>query len=337
MIDTLPLAGTPAAAPATPPDVVALTLFGCAPDEAALVRELAPALGVTPVITEAPLSAETAHLAAGSRSASVGHKSRIGDAELRALRDAGVSHLSTRSVGLDHIDLARAEALGIAVENAPYAPDGVAEHTVMLVLLAVRGVGDVIRRADAHDYRLGPARARELRDLTVGVVGTGRIGSAVVDRLRGFGCRLLTHDPASADGAALDDLLRRSDVVTLHAPLTTGTRHLLDRDRLAAMKPGAFLVNTARGALVDTVALAEALEGGHLAGAALDVVEGEEGVFYADRRTRPPLENPALLRLQRLPQVVITSHTGYYTDRVLRDTVELVLRRCAALADGSRA
>lgn len=337
----MPLAEAPAPpeAPSAPrPEPVALTVFACAPDEAALFRELAPAHGVTPVLTEEPLSAATAHLAAGSLSVSVGHQSRVGDAELRALGGLGVGHLSTRSVGVDHIDVALAESLGMTVENVAYSPDGVAEHAVLLVLLAIRDAGSVIRRADAHDYRVSGTRARELRDLTVGVVGTGRIGTAVLERLRGFGCRILAYDTsprAGADYRGLDELLGESDVVTLHAPLTDATHHLLDAPRLARMKPGAYLVNTARGGLVDTAALADALESGRLAGAALDVVEGEEGVFYADRRLRPPTENPGLLRLQRLPQVVITSHTGYYTDHVLRDTVDHVLRGCAARATGA--
>lgn len=323
----------PATSPPRPAPPITLTVFGCAPDEAALFRELAPAHGVTPVITEAPVSAATTHLALGSRSVSVGHKTRVADDDLRALRRAGIEHLSTRSVGLDHVDVGLAATLGMTVDNVAYAPDGVADHTVLLVLLAVRGAASAIRRADAHDYRLPAHRGRDLRDLTVGVVGTGRIGTAVLDRLRAFGCRLLAFDVsprASADYRSLDELLGACDVVTLHAPLTPETHHLLDAQRLALVKPGAVLVNTARGGLVDTAALADALESGRLAGAALDVVEGEEGVFYADRRNRPPVENPALLRLQALPQVVVTPHVGYYTERVLRDTVEGVLRACVA-------
>lgn len=337
---------TAAPAPARPPSglpgarpLVGVAVFGCAPDEAALVRELAPGLGVSPVITSAPVSEATTHLAAGMRCVSVGHKSRIANPDLLALRRAGVEYLSTRSIGLDHIDVEYAASLGITVANTAYSPDGVADHTIMLILLAIRDAGAVIRRADAHDYRLSGTRGRELRDLTVGVVGTGRIGAAVIARLQGFGCRILAFDSsprASADYRSLDDLLRESDVVTLHAPLGAGTHHLLDAERLARMKPGAYLVNTARGPLVDTAALADALESGRLGGAALDVVEGEEGIFYADRRSRPPRENPALLRLQRLPQVVVTSHTAYYTDHVLRDTIEGCLRGCVDFEEASR-
>ena len=143
----------------------------------------------------------------------------------------------------------------------------------------------VIRRADVHDYRLNDVRGKELRDLTVGVIGTGRIGAAVMDRLRGFGCRILAYDTrpkASADYVSLGELLEQSDIVTLHTPLTAETHHLLDRHRIERMKHGAVIVNTGRGALVDTEALVSALESGRLGGAALDVLEGEEGIFYAD-------------------------------------------------------
>lgn len=168
--------------------------------------------------------------------------------------------------------------------------------------------------------------------MTVGVIGTGRIGAAVIDRLRGFGCRILAHDrnpgdKSSAEYVPLDELLRRSDLVTLHTPLSAETRQLLDRERIGRMRHGAFIVNTGRGALLDTESLLSALESGRLGGAALDVLEGEEGIFYADRRSRP-IDSEPFLRLQRLPNVLITPHTAYYTERALRDTVESTIRGC---------
>ena len=141
--------------------------------------------------------------------------------------------------------------------------------------------------------------------MTIGVVGTGRIGAAVMDRLQGFGCRVLAYDrcrKTSAEYVPLDALLQESDVVTLHVPLTADTYHLLNRRRIEQMRHGAFVINTARGSLLDTEALLAALESGHLGGAALDVVEGEEGVFYSDHR-QGPVENQLLLRLQQLPNV----------------------------------
>jgi D-specific alpha-keto acid dehydrogenase len=285
---------------------------------------------VTPTITAAAVSAENAALATGNRCVSVGHKSRIANAALLALSRAGVTHISTRSIGFNHLDVRYAESLGIVVGNVAYSPDSVADYTLMLMLMAVRDVKAMIRRTDVHDYRLGEVRGRELRDLTVGVVGTGRIGAAVVDRLRGFGCRVLAHDRSpkiSAEWVGLDELLRRSDVVTLHTPLGADTHHLLDRQRIAQMPHGSYIVNTGRGALIETEALVAALESGDLAGAALDVLEGEEGIFYEDCRGRP-IESSLLARLQAMPNVIVSPHTAYYTDHALGDTVGNTLLSC---------
>jgi D-specific alpha-keto acid dehydrogenase len=249
-----------------------------------------------------------------------------------------VRYLSTRSIGDNHIAVEFAARVGISVEGVVYSPDSVADYTLMLMLMAVRHVRSVLSRAEVHDYRLSGVRGRELRDLTVGVIGTGRIGSAVVHRLRGFGCRVVTHDirpQASGEHVSLDELLRRSDIVTLHTPLTVETRHLLDRRRIAQMKRGAVVVNTGRGALLDTDALVSALSNGSLGGAALDVLEGEDGIFYADLRDEA-VGNELLLRLQAMPNVIITPHTAYYTDHALADTVENTLVNCLSFERSNR-
>jgi D-specific alpha-keto acid dehydrogenase len=291
---------------------------------------MAPRFGVMPTTTEAALSKANIGLAFGNRCISVGHKTRITHSTLLAVSQAGVTYISTRSVGYNHIDVKYAESVGISVETVAYSPDSVADYTLMLMLMAVRNAKSVIRRAEVHDFRLNDVRGKELRDLTIGVIGTGRIGSAVMDRLRGFGCQVLAHDTrprTAAEYLPLDELLQQSDVVTLHTPLNAETHHLLDRRRIEQMKHGAFIVNTGRGSLVDTEALVPALESGRLGGAALDVLEGEEGIFYADCRSKP-LEGTALLRLQRLPNVIISPHTAYYTDHALRDTVENSITNC---------
>jgi D-specific alpha-keto acid dehydrogenase len=320
--------------PGRPADAgpTAITVYGCAADEAELFRELAPRFGALPRIVEAAVDEANVELAAGSRCVSVGHKTRIGNATLRALSRAGVRYVSTRSIGYNHINVKYAESVGLTVENIAYSPDSVADYTLMLILMALRHAKSTVLRAEAHDYRLHEVRGRELRDLTVGVIGTGRIGAAVMDRLRGFGCRVLAHDrrpKTTAEYVPLGELLGRSDIVTLHTPLNPGTHHLLNRRRIDLMKPGAVVVNTGRGSLLDTEALVPALESGRLGGAALDVVEGEEGVFYADCRDRE-IESKPLLRLQELPNVLISPHTAYYTDRALRDTVEHSIVNCVA-------
>jgi D-specific alpha-keto acid dehydrogenase len=315
-----------------------MTVYGCGQNEAVLFEEIAPRFGVAARITEAPVSEGNLALAHGSRCISVAHKSPIADCTLLALSHLGVTHITTRSIGANHLDVRYAESVGISVATVSYSPDSVADYTLMLMLMALRGAKSMLRRADVHDYRLPDVCGKELRDLTVGVIGTGRIGGAVIDRLRGFGCHVLAHDRRPGRGAewvSLDELLRRSDVVTLHTPLSADTHHLLDRRRIEQMKQGAFLLNTGRGALLDTEALVCALESGRLAGAALDVLEGEEGIFYADRSSEA-IDNALLLRLGELPNVLISPHTAYYTDHALRDTVENTILDCLSFESSQR-
>lgn len=313
-----------------------ITVYGCGQDEADLFQEMAPRFGVVPTITEAAVSTVNANLASDNRCISVGHKVRITNPTLLALSRIGVTYISTRSIGFNHIDVDYAQRVGISVENVEYSPGSVADYTLMLILMLVRDAQEMVRRVDVDDYRLSDVRGKELRDLTVGVVGTGRIGLAVIARLRGFGCNMLAHDHfpgPSAEYVPLDELLRRSDIVTLHTPLNVDTRHLLNREHIDQMKRGAFVVNTGRGALVDTDSLISALESGCLAGAALDVIEGEEGIFYSDRGSR----GTGIGRLQRLrglSNVLISPHTAYYTERALIDMIENSLLNCRKFVSG---
>ena len=306
-----------------------ITIYGGGRHEAQLFREIAPRFGVVPRITQDEISERNTDLALGNRCVSVGHKTHVSYEALRALGRAGVEYISTRSIGCNHIDVEYAQRVGITVGTVAYSPDSVADYTLMLMLMLVRNAQTMLRRADSHDYRLDELPGKELRDLTIGVIGTGRIGAAVIARLEGFGCQILTHDrrPVAQEHVPLDDLLQRSDLVTLHTPLSGDTHHLLDERRLARMKRGASIVNTGRGALVDTEALVRALESGRLRGAALDVLEGEEGIFYADWQERQ-IDNAALLRLQRLPNVIVSPHAAYFTEHALRDIVESTLLNC---------
>jgi D-specific alpha-keto acid dehydrogenase len=307
-----------------------ITIYGCEQDEAILFQEIVPRFGVIPTITAAPVSEANSELAFGNRCISVSHKARITHSTLRALSQAGVAYISTRSTGYNHIDVDFAQSIGLSVENVVYSPDSVADYTLMLMLMVVRRAKSIISRAAIRDFRLNDVRGKELRDMTIGVIGTGRIGVAVMDRLRGFGCQLVAYDhrpKISAHYISLDELLQQSDIVTLHTPLNSDTDHLLNGERIERMKYGAFIINTGRGALLDTEALIGALENGRLGGAALDVLEGEEGIFYADYRNKP-MESDVLLRLQKLPNVLITPHTAYYTDHALGDTVENTLINC---------
>ncbi len=251
---------------------------------------------------------------------------------------AGVRFISTRSIGYDHIDLKAAKALGMHVGNVSYAPDGVADYTVMLILTATRRLKAISLRAAAQDFSLQGVQGRELHNLTVGVIGTGRIGRTVIRRLAAFGGRLLAYDLFRNDEMAklaeyvpLERLLAESDVITMHMPATKENYHLINRESLARMKDGVLLVNTARGSLIDTDALIAAVESGKVSGAALDVVENETGLYYNNLKNEI-LSNRELAVLKSFPNVIVTPHTAFYTDQAVSDMVEHSIESCALFA-----
>lgn len=213
-------------------------------------------------------------------------------------------------VGLDNIAVDAATRRGIWVTNVPdYCVEEVSDHAVGMLLAWARGVVLFDREVKAGRWEPEKARLRRVRDLTCGIIGVGRTGRRTAEKLRGFGVRLLGHarrTGSAADGiemTSLEDLLRRSDVIIVHVPLTADTHHLLGRERIALLKPGAFLINVSRGAVIDTPALIAALESGALGGAALDVLEDE------------PRVPPGLLRTN----VILTPHVAFSSDTSLRE------------------
>ena len=229
--------------------------------------------------------------------------------------------VATATVGFDHIDIDAADERGVAVVSVPdYCTLEVADHAVALLYALVRGVvtldGDV-RRGSWNPKAAGPLRT--LADLRVGIVGLGRIGNAVATRLLALGAEVWAHDilPVARDGVRfveLDELLAECDAVTLHVPLTRGTRNLIGRPQIAAMKPDAYLVNTARGAVVDIGAVLEALRAGRLGGAALDVL---------------PQEPPPLAPLA--PRLVLTPHAAWYSEAAEERAYRLAVARVREL------
>lgn len=309
---------------------IGITVYGCDQYEADAFHALSPRFGVMPSIINADVSESNAVSVPFNRCISVGHKSEISASILLALKRAGVKYISTRSIGCNHIDMTAAKRMGITVGNVAYSPDSVADYTMMLMLMAVRNAKSIVRSAEKHDFRLDSFRGKVLSDMTVGVVGTGHIGKAVIERLRGFGCQVLAYSRSQsieANYVPFDELLQNSDIVTLHVPLNADTHHIIGYEQIKGMKQGAFMINTGRGALIDTGALVKALEDEKLGGAALDVLEGEEGLFYFDC-TQKPIDNQFLLKLQRMENVIITPHTAYYTEQALRDTVEKTIKNC---------
>jgi D-lactate dehydrogenase len=265
---------------------------------------------------------------------------------LEALQAAGVKHVALRSAGFNHVDVTAARDLGISVTRVPaYSPHAVAEHTVALLLTLNRKIHRAFNRVREQNFSLNGLVGFDLHGKTVGIIGTGKIGRIAAQIFRGFGCRVLasdvTPDPAWATGVgveytALDELLAQSDVVSLHVPLFPETFHLLNAETIARMKPGAYLVNTSRGKLVDTRALIGALKTGRLGGVALDVYEEEEGIFFEDH-SGEVLQDDELSRLLTFHNVLITSHQAFFTEEALSEIARVTTENLARLAAGQPA
>jgi D-lactate dehydrogenase len=245
----------------------------------------------------------------------------------------GLKLIATRSTGLDHIDLDACAARGVLVSNVPvYGANTVAEHTFGLILSLTRRVHKAYEQTTRGRFSIERLRGIDLRDRTIGVVGTGAIGTHVIRIALGFQMNVLAYDVKPVGHMAdalgfeyvdLDELLRRSDIVTLHAPLNDKTRHLIDEAAVSKMKPGVILINTARGGLVDTQALVAGLRSERLGGAGLDVLEDEEAVMeesemlsrrYDAERLQTLVENHVLLRMDN---VIITPHIGFNSEEAL--------------------
>jgi D-lactate dehydrogenase len=242
-----------------------------------------------------------------------------------SLAQAGVRLIALRCAGFNNVDLRATTRHGITVVRVPaYSPHAVAEHTLALMLSVNRKIHRAYARVREGNFAIDGLLGFDLAGRTVGVIGTGRIGAVVVQILAGFGCRILAMDVASnptcvqlgAEYVAFDRLLRESDIITLHCPLVPATRHLLDREAFARMKPGAMVVNTSRGALVDAAAAIEALKSGQLGSLALDVYEEEGPIFFEDLSDRV-LQDDVLARLLTFPNVLMTSHQGFFTHEAL--------------------
>lgn len=278
-------------------------------------------------LTPRRLEAATLDFAKGCEGVSVLDTSQVDAALLDGLAAAGVRYLSTRTIGYNHIAIAHAAKAGIRVSNVSYGPDGVADYTVMLILMCLRKCKQAVRRAGVNDYSLAGLEGRELRSLTVGIVGTGHIGRAVLRNLGGFGCTLLAsdshpHPEVEARGlyVPLDELYRRSDIISLHLPLSDASFHMIDAAALARMKDGVTLINTARGGLADTEALIAGIESGRIGALGLDVIEHEEGIYRRDLRTSV-VRNPAMAYLRQFPNVVMTPHLAFYTEEAVESMV----------------
>ncbi len=263
---------------------------------------------------------------------------------LEQLADGGTQLVALRCAGFNNVDLKAASALGVTVTRVPaYSPYAIAEHTVGLILALNRGIHRAFARVRDHNFALDGLLGFDLHERTVGIVGTGVIGSTLARILSGFGCRLLAHDvrenpecvQLGVNYVELDELLSASDIISLHCPLTPETYHLIDAHALEQVKPGVMLINTSRGALIDTQAVIDALKDGRIGYLGLDVYEEEDALFDSDL-SNEIVQDDVFMHLLSFPNVIVTAHQAYFTSDALRNIAEQTLANISAFERGEK-
>lgn len=306
-----------------------IAIYDIRQDEQAIFKCLEEKLKLKFHYIKGHLTAESLHRASGCDGISVLGHSHIAEDLLVSMKEIGITKLATRTVGYNHIDLAAAAKHGVQVCNSKYGPHGVADFTVMLILMALRKYKQALFRANVNDYSLQGLQGREMKDMVIGIVGTGNIGAQVIRNLSGFGCRILAVDAFKnqsiakhAEYVELSDLYRQADIVSLHIPLLPETRQMINRESLAQMKPGVILVNCSRGELMNVSDVIDAVESEQIGALALDVFEGEEGIYHFDRRT-DIIQNRDMAYLRQFPNVTMTQHIAFYTNSAVEDMVSI--------------
>lgn len=303
------------------------------PDELESFAQHSKALDIELTLVNEPFSAHNADAAKG-------HDAVIFIGNCRADRDAltkvaahGIRYLSTRSAGSNNIDLQAAKELGLSIANVGrYSPYSVAEFTLTITLALLRNLHRTIKRTQVQNYSLNGLIGQELHTKTVGIIGTGNIGLTTAKVFSGLCKRIIAYDVYENPKAKgiieympLKEMLGTADIVALHCPYNLENHHLINAEQLAAMQPHAYLVNTARGELVDTKALVDALQHGRLAGYAGDVYEKEVGIVHQDH-TNDIINDPMFLGLVNMPNVLFTPHYAFYTDVAVDNMVEYALQ-----------
>ena len=289
------------------------------------------------------LTRDTAATAAGARAVCVFVNDQLDRPCLEAIAAQGVQLVALRCTGFNNVDLTAAVELGLTVTRVPvYSPHAVAEHAVALLLTLNRKIHRSFNRVRELNFSLDGLVGFDLHGKTAGIMGTGKIGRIVATILRGFGMKVLAYDPfPNSDWAKENgvqyveaaELAKVSDVISLHIPLTPETRHIVDKESLALMKPGAILINVSRGGLIEAAALIEALKSGRLGGVGLDVYEEEEGIFFEDLSGQV-LQDDELARLLTFPNALITSHQAFLTREALSDIARTTIANLEALERG---
>lgn len=295
------------------------------------------------VFFEVHLNPNTVSLARGFKAICPFVNDRLDEPVLKALSENGTRLLALRSAGFNHVDLKAAGQYNLTVARVPaYSPYAVAEHTIGLMLDLNRRIHRAYNRVREGNFSLDGLMGFDMHGKTVGIIGTGRIGTIVAKILAGFGCTLLAYDPypnpeCQALGAcytSLEALYKASDIITLHCPLTPETRHLIDPKAISQMKPCVMLINTSRGAVVDTCAVIAGLKSGKIGYLGLDVYEEESDLFFEDLSTQV-IQDDLFVRLMTFPNVIITGHQAFFTKEAMEHIAITTLENIKAFENGS--
>ncbi len=243
-----------------------------------------------------------------------------------------------RSAGFNHVDVKAAEDKVLILRVPSYSPEAVAEFAMGMILTVNRYTHKAYNRTREFNMSLNGLMGVDLYHKTAGIIGTGKIGQAMIRICRGFGMRVLAYDPypnknLDVEYTALEQLIAEADVISLHCPLTSETKHIINRSTIDHMKQGVYLVNTSRGSLIDTDALIDGLVAGKFGGVGLDVYEEEEGIFYEDK-SGEIMQDENLARLMTFPNVLITSHMGFFTKEAMQSIARVTLENAYALEKG---
>jgi D-lactate dehydrogenase len=291
---------------------------------------------------EPSLNPETVPLAYGYPAVCVFVHDNVNAEVLKKLADGGTKLIALRCAGFNNVDLQTAKELGQTVVRVPaYSPHAVAEYTVGLAIALNRKIHRAYNRVRESNFSLNGLLGFDFHQRTVGIVGTGKIGAIVARIFQGFGCKLLAYDlyPNSeckemgVEYVSLEELFSRSDIISLHCPLTPDTYHVINRDTVSRMKDGVMIVNTSRGGLIDTQAVIDGLKSGKIGSLGLDVYEQEEDLFFEDL-SEIVIQDDAFERLLTFPNVLITGHQAFFTREALNKIAETTLSNISQVEQG---
>ena len=304
-----------------------IVVFEKRPYEEKIINEFQKQTGVEIVSTDEILDDKTISLCKNADAITTLGFSKLDKELLDKIKSYGVKYISTRTIGYNHYDLDYAKKIGFKVCNVTYAPNGVADFTVMLMLLTIRKYKPAMWRQNVNDYTLNGLMGKEMRHMTVGVIGTGRIGYTVIKNLSGFGCKILAYDKYQnnsvkefAEYVDFDKLLKESDIITIHVPLTPENKEIINKKSISKMKDGVIIVNTARSELTNIQDLIEGIETQKVGALALDVFDNEDEIYHHYFST-DIIKNRDMAYLRQFPNVILTQHMAFFTDSAVNEMI----------------